>query len=126
LHKRDTKILRLGQKVQIGEDKGTITAVDLLHIILANENNESIVIPTKNLSDQTIRVFGDPVKDAETAKDWQTIQHTKQKIHKKYYFSYFPKNNFQYLISVNEMLQEIIWPDFIAVLWADLPNAQVV
>jgi len=51
LHKRDTKILRLGQKVQIGEDKGTITAVDLLHIILANENNESIVIPTKNLSD---------------------------------------------------------------------------
>ena len=69
MHKRDTKILRLGQKVQIGEDKGTITAVDLLHIILANENNESLVIPTKNLSNQTIRVFGDPVKDAETAKD---------------------------------------------------------
>jgi hypothetical protein len=66
---KQRSVLRVGQTVQIGEDKGTITAVDLLHIILANENNESVVIPTKNLSNQTIRVFGDPVKDAETAKD---------------------------------------------------------
>ncbi|MDH3856326.1 MAG: mechanosensitive ion channel [Nitrosopumilus sp.] len=51
-------VLTLGQKIQIGEDKGTITAVELLHIILTNENNESIVIPTKDLSNKTIRVFG--------------------------------------------------------------------
>ena len=39
---KQRSILKVGQKVKIGEDKGTITAVDLLHIILANENNESI------------------------------------------------------------------------------------
>ncbi|MDH3617234.1 MAG: thiamine pyrophosphate-binding protein [Nitrosopumilus sp.] len=60
---KQRSILKVGQKVKIGEDKGTITAVDLLHIILANENNESIIIPTKNLSNQTIRVFGNPVKE---------------------------------------------------------------
>ncbi|MDH3192359.1 MAG: mechanosensitive ion channel [Nitrosopumilus sp.] len=51
-------VLKVGQKVQIGENTGTVTAVELLHIILANENNESIVIPTKDLSNKTIRVFG--------------------------------------------------------------------
>ncbi len=51
-------VLKIGQKVQIGEERGTVTAVELLHIILANENNESIVIPTKDLSSKTIRVFG--------------------------------------------------------------------
>jgi small-conductance mechanosensitive channel len=66
---KQRSILKVGQKVQVGEDKGTITAVDLLHVILANENNESIVIPTKNISNQTIRIFGDPVKQTETAKD---------------------------------------------------------
>lgn len=53
-------VLKIGQKVQIGEDKGTVTAVELLHIILANENNESIVIPTKDLSNKTIRILGNP------------------------------------------------------------------
>jgi len=66
---KQRSILRVGQKVQIGEDIGTITAVDLLHIILANENNESIVIPTKMLANQPIRFFGEPIKDAETAKN---------------------------------------------------------
>jgi len=51
-------VLKIGQKVQIGEDKGTITAVELFHIILANENNESIVIPTQALSSKTIRILG--------------------------------------------------------------------
>jgi len=51
-------ILKVGQKVLIGEELGTVTAVELLHIILTNEKNESVVIPTKNLSNQTIRIFG--------------------------------------------------------------------
>ncbi len=51
-------VLKIGQKVQIGEERGTVTAVELLHVILANDNNESIVIPTKDLSSKTIRVFG--------------------------------------------------------------------
>ena len=50
-------VLKIGQKVQIGDDRGTVTAVELLHVILANENNESIVIPTKDLSNKTIRIF---------------------------------------------------------------------
>ena len=66
---KQRSVLSVGQKVQIGEDKGTITAVDLLHVILANENNESLVIPTKNLANQNIRIFGEPVKNPETAKD---------------------------------------------------------
>ena len=64
---KQRSVLTVGQKVQIGEDKGTITAVELLHIILANENNESIVIPTKDLSNKTIRIFGDITKDKKTA-----------------------------------------------------------
>lgn len=51
-------ILKIGQKVQIGEDTGTVTAVELLHIILTNENNESLVIPTKDLSNKVIRLLG--------------------------------------------------------------------
>ncbi|MDH3610863.1 MAG: mechanosensitive ion channel [Nitrosopumilus sp.] len=51
-------VLKIGQKVQIGEDKGTVTAVELLHVILTNENNDSIVIPTKDLSNKSIRIFG--------------------------------------------------------------------
>jgi len=51
-------VLKVGQKVLIGEELGTVTAVELLHIILTNEKNESIVIPTKDLSNKTIRVFG--------------------------------------------------------------------
>ena len=66
---KQRSILKVGQKVQIGEDRGTITAVDLLHIILANENNESMVIPTKNMSNQTIRIFGDPVKETKNTED---------------------------------------------------------
>jgi len=66
---KQRSVLSVGQKVQIGEDIGTITAVDLLHVILANESNESVVIPTKNLANQNIRIFGEPVKNPENAKD---------------------------------------------------------
>jgi len=55
---KQRSILKVGQKVQIGQEKGTVTAVEMLHVIIANESNESIVIPTKELSNQTIRIFG--------------------------------------------------------------------
>ena len=51
-------ILKVGQKVKIGDQVGIITAVDLLHIILANEKNESMVIPTKDLSTTPITIYG--------------------------------------------------------------------
>ncbi len=50
--------LKVGQKVKIGEISGTITAVELLHIIIANENNESVIIPTKELTTSSITILG--------------------------------------------------------------------
>ena len=50
-------ILKVGQKVKIGEVTGTVTASHLLHIIVTNDRNESIVIPTKSLMNQSITIF---------------------------------------------------------------------
>jgi len=50
-------ILKVGQKVKIGDVTGTITASHMLHVIITNEKNESIVIPTKTLMNQTIIIF---------------------------------------------------------------------
>ncbi len=55
---RQKHILKVGQKVKIAENSGTITASELLYIILSNENNESVVIPTKNIQDKIITIFG--------------------------------------------------------------------
>ena len=51
-------VLAVGQKVRIGEHEGVITASELLHIILVNDKNESVVIPTKDLSSKSIIVLG--------------------------------------------------------------------
>ena len=50
-------ILKVGQKVKIGDVTGTITASHLLHVIITNEKNESVVIPTKTMMNQTIIIF---------------------------------------------------------------------
>jgi len=50
-------ILKVGQKVKIGEITGTITSSHLLHVIVTNDKNESIVIPTKTMMNQTITIF---------------------------------------------------------------------
>jgi len=50
-------ILKIGQKVRIGEITGTVTAAQLLHVIITNEKNESIVIPTKELMNKTIVIL---------------------------------------------------------------------
>ncbi|CAD6521460.1 conserved membrane hypothetical protein [metagenome] len=50
-------ILKVGQKVKIGDITGTVTASHLLHVIVTNDRNESIVIPTKSMMNQTITLF---------------------------------------------------------------------
>lgn len=50
-------ILKVGQKVKIGEVTGTVTSSHLLHVIVTNDRNESIVIPTKTLMSQSITIF---------------------------------------------------------------------
>jgi len=50
-------ILKVGQKVKIGDITGTVTASHLLHVIVTNDRNESIVIPTKLIMNQTITIF---------------------------------------------------------------------
>ena len=55
---KQKSVLAVGQKVRIGEHEGVITASELLHIILVNDKNESIVIPTKDLSSKSIIVLG--------------------------------------------------------------------
>jgi len=60
--------LKVGQRVRIGEISGTITAVELLHIIIANENNESIIIPTKELASSTITILGTNIENQSNPK----------------------------------------------------------
>jgi small-conductance mechanosensitive channel len=50
-------ILKVGQKVKIGDVVGTVTASHLLHVIVTNDRNESIVIPTKSLINQSITIY---------------------------------------------------------------------
>ena len=56
---KQRSVLKIGQKVRIGEISGTITAVELLHIIIATENNGSVIIPTKNISNSSITIIGE-------------------------------------------------------------------
>jgi len=55
---KQRSILKVGQKIKIGEEVGTITSVELLHIIMTNEKNESIVVPTRDLATKTITILG--------------------------------------------------------------------
>ncbi len=64
---KQSSVLKVGQRVRIGERTGTITSVELLHVVLANEQNESVVIPTKVLANDTITILGS--ESGETAKD---------------------------------------------------------
>ncbi|WP_048117582.1 mechanosensitive ion channel family protein [Nitrosopumilus adriaticus] len=55
---KQRSVLKVGQKVRIGNVTGTLTAVELLHVIVATENNESIIIPTKELGNSNIVIMG--------------------------------------------------------------------
>ncbi|MDH3735887.1 MAG: mechanosensitive ion channel [Nitrosopumilus sp.] len=56
---KQRSILKIGQKVRVGEVSGTITAVELLHIIIATQNNESVIIPTQELNNTNIIIIGE-------------------------------------------------------------------
>ncbi len=59
-------VFKIGQKIRVGDISGTITAVELLHIIVANEKNESVVIPTKELMNKQVTILPKPNKDMFT------------------------------------------------------------
>ncbi len=50
-------VLKVGQKVKIGDVVGTITATHMLYVIVTNERNESTVIPSKDLVTKTLVIF---------------------------------------------------------------------
>lgn len=49
--------LKEGQKVKIGDITGTITAIEALHIVVTDEKKETIIIPTKEIMNKTIRII---------------------------------------------------------------------
>ena len=59
-------VFKIGQKIRVGDISGTITAVELLHIILANEKNESVVIPTRELMNKQVTILPKASKDVFT------------------------------------------------------------
>lgn len=51
--------LKEGQKVKIGNSVGTVSKVDLMSVLLINDKNEKIIIPIKELSENTITIMED-------------------------------------------------------------------
>lgn len=51
-------VLKVGQRVKIGDVTGTVTASQMLYVIITNEKNESVVIPTKELMNKIIVILG--------------------------------------------------------------------
>ena len=56
---RQRSVLKVGQKIRIGKHTGTLTAVEMLHVIIATENNESVIIPTKEIDNSSITIIGE-------------------------------------------------------------------
>ncbi len=56
--------LKKGQKVKIGDITGTITVIEALHIVVTDEKNETIIIPTKEIMNKTIRIISSKSKKA--------------------------------------------------------------
>ncbi len=50
-------IYKIGQVIKIGDISGTITASEIFHIIVTNEKNESVVIPTKELMSKPVVIL---------------------------------------------------------------------
>lgn len=50
-------IYKIGQVIKVGDITGTITSSEMFHIIVANEKNESIVIPTKELINKSVTIL---------------------------------------------------------------------
>lgn len=59
-------VLRVGQKVRIGGHEGVVASADLLHIVLAKDGGESVVIPTRTLAGEVVTIVGPaPPRQAE-------------------------------------------------------------
>ena len=56
---RQRSVLRVGQRVRIGRHEGTVTAAELLHIVVTNSRNESTVIPTGMLANEAVTILGE-------------------------------------------------------------------
>jgi hypothetical protein len=50
-------IYKVGQKIRVGDMTGTITSSEVFHIIITNEKNESVVIPTKELMSKSVTIL---------------------------------------------------------------------
>lgn len=50
-------IYKVGQVIKIGDISGTITSSEMFHIIVTNEKNESVVIPTKELMSKSVVIL---------------------------------------------------------------------
>ena len=60
---RQRSLFKVGQTVKIGDVSGVITASEVLHIIVTNEKNESVIIPTKDLMQKQITILHSKSKD---------------------------------------------------------------
>ena len=56
-------LFKVGQTVRIGDVTGVITASEVFHIIVTNEKNESIIIPTKELMHKQVTILHSKSKD---------------------------------------------------------------
>ena len=50
--------------MKIGDISGTITAIEALHIVVTDEKNVTIIIPTKEIMNKTIRIISSKSKKA--------------------------------------------------------------
>ena len=54
---QNRSIYKVGQVIKIGDVTGTITSSEMFHVIVANERNESVVIPTKELMNKSVTIL---------------------------------------------------------------------
>jgi hypothetical protein len=54
---QNRSIYKVGQVIKIGDITGTITSSEMFHVIVTNERNESVVIPTKELVNKLVTIL---------------------------------------------------------------------
>jgi hypothetical protein len=54
---QNRSIYKVGQVIKMGDITGTITSSEIFHIIVTNEKNESVVIPTKELTSKPVTIL---------------------------------------------------------------------
>lgn len=52
--------LRAGQRVRVGGHEGVVVSVGLMHIVLAKDGGESVVMPARALAGETVTIIGGP------------------------------------------------------------------